>query len=118
LKSGGLYIDGGDKYSDFREQLISREDYEKNKILFGQQVNLSVESSAFIKSLKEMMYNAISETDKSFHDNQDVTIVNHEPVISKLKKIKSPEQKNKIDTLMAECLKPVNILGVISDTDY
>ena len=29
LKSGDLYIEGGDKYSDYREQLISWEDYEK-----------------------------------------------------------------------------------------
>jgi len=118
LKAGDLYIDGGDKYSDFREQLVSWEDYNKNKALFGQQVNLPVESSDFIKSLQELMQKTISDTDKSFPENEYVKIVNYEPVISKLQKIKYPEQKKKIDTLIAERLKPVNILDVITDTDY
>ncbi len=118
LKSGDLYIEGGDKYSDFREQLISWEDYNKNKDLFGKQVNLPVESADFVKQLKGMMQKTITDTDKSFPDNQHVKIVNHEPVLTKLEKIKYPEQKKKIDKLIEERLKPINILDVISDTNY
>jgi hypothetical protein len=59
LKSGDLYIEGGDKYSDYREQLISWEDYNKNKDLFGKQVNLPVESADFVKQLKGMMQKTI-----------------------------------------------------------
>ncbi len=118
LKSGDLYIEGGDKYSDYREQLISWEDYEKGKEIFGEQVNLPVESSEFIASLKSMMHKAISETDKSFPENRYVKIVNGEPHISKIEKIKYPEQKKKIDSLIAERLKHVNILDIITDTEY
>lgn len=118
LKSGDLYIEGGDNYSDFREQLISLEDYEKNKVLFSKQINLPFESKDFIKTVKDMMSKTISETDKSFPDNQYVKIVNKEPIISKLEKIKYPEQKKKIDALIAERLAPINILDLISDTNY
>lgn len=118
LKSGDVYFEGGDKYSDFREQLISWEDYHKNKGQFGQQVNLKTKEDDFVKELKELMHKIIAETDKSFPDNQYVKIVNHEPVISKLEKIKYPEQKKKIDALIEERLEPVNILDVISDSDF
>ncbi len=118
LKSGDLYIEGGDKYSDFREQLISWENYEKNKKLFGEQVNLPVESSGFVKMLREMLNKSISEIDNSFPDNKYVKIVKNEPVISKLEKIKYPEQKYKIDELIAKRLNHINILDVITDTEH
>ena len=118
LKSGDLYIEGGDKYSDFREQLISWENYEKNKKLFGEQVNLPVESSGFVKMLRETLNKSISEIDNSFPDNKYVKIVKNEPVISKLEKIKYPEQKYKIDELIAKRLNHINILDVITDTEH
>lgn len=118
LKSGDLYIEGGDKYSDYREQLISWEDFHKNKALFGKQVNLPVENNEFITALKEMMNTAISETDKSFPENQFVEIINNEPHINKIEKIKYPEQKKLIDSFISERLIPINILDVITDTDY
>lgn len=118
LKSGDLFIVGADKYSDYREQLISWEEYESNKEIFGEQVNLPVDSSKFISSLKFKMEGSINETDKSFPDNQFVKIINNEPVISKIEKIKYPEQKKKIIELINKRLQPVNILDVITDTNY
>ena len=50
LKSGDLFIVGADKYSDYREQLVSWEEYDRSKELFGQQVNLPVISKEFILS--------------------------------------------------------------------
>ena len=90
---------GADKYSDYREQLISWEEYDKTKELFGQQVNLPVEGKGFISSLKIQMEKAIADTDNTFLENQFVRIVNNEPVISKIEKIKYPEQKKEIEQL-------------------
>ena len=118
LKSGDLFIVGADKYSDYREQLVSWEEYDKGKELFGQQVNLPVISKEFVLSLKSKMEKAIADTDKTFLDNQFVRIVNNEPIISKIEKIKYPEQKKEIESLIAERLEPINILDIITDTDY
>ena len=52
--SGDLYIKGSDKYSDYREQLLSWEEYEENKVIYGQQVNLPVESKLFIDFLTNL----------------------------------------------------------------
>jgi hypothetical protein len=35
LKSGDLYVDGSDKFSDYRDQLISWDEYDENKALYG-----------------------------------------------------------------------------------
>lgn len=95
LKSGDLFIVGADKYSDYREQLISWEEYNKTKELFGQQVNLPVEGKGFIASLKAQMEKAIADTDNTFLENQFVRIVNNEPVISKIEKINILNKRKK-----------------------
>jgi TnpA family transposase len=64
------------------------------------------------------MEKAIADTDNTFLENQFVRIVNNEPVISKIEKIKYPEQKKEIEALISERLEPINILDVITDTDY
>ena len=68
--------------------------------------------------LRETLNKSISEIDNSFPDNKYVKIVKNEPVISKLEKIKYPEQKYKIDELIAKRLNHINILDVITDTEH
>ena len=46
------------------------------------------------------MEKAIADTDNTFLENQFVRIVNNEPVISKIEKIKYPEQKKEIEDLI------------------
>ena len=55
LKSGDLYVKGGDKFSDYRDQLISWEEYEEDKELYGQQVGLPVDSHGFIEHVKNWL---------------------------------------------------------------
>ncbi|WP_154698207.1 hypothetical protein [Clostridium botulinum] len=45
LKSGDLYVKDSDKFSDYREQLIS---WEENKALYGQQSGIPVDSHGVI----------------------------------------------------------------------
>lgn len=45
LKSGDLYVKGSDKFSDYREQLISWEEYEETKALYGQQAGIPVDKA-------------------------------------------------------------------------
>jgi hypothetical protein len=52
LKSGDLCIEGSDKYSDYREQLISWEQYEQEIAIYGEQVGLPIENQAFVDQIK------------------------------------------------------------------
>jgi len=74
LKSGDLYVKGSDKFSDYREQLISWEEYEGNKALYGQQAGLPVDSNGFIEHVKSWLNEAILHTDRSFTSNQYLRI--------------------------------------------
>jgi TnpA family transposase len=117
LKSGDLYIKGSDKYSDYREQLLSWEEYEENKVTYGQQVNLPVESKLFINFLKNWLHKTIQDTDQSFPLNQYVRIENNEPIIRKSEKKQDPEDLKKIEGLISKKLQPINILDILTDTE-
>lgn len=70
LKSGDLYVKGSDRFSDYRDQLISWEEYEENKALYGQQAGIPVDSPGFIEHVEKWLNEAIENTDKSFTSNQ------------------------------------------------
>jgi TnpA family transposase len=118
LKSGDLYVKGSDKFSDYREQLISWEEYEESKGLYGEQAEIPVNSNEFVEHVKKWLNEAILKTDKSFHSNQYLRIEKGIPTLGKPEKKKYPEQLKLIESLILERLKPINILDVITDTEY
>jgi len=118
LKSGDLYVDGSDKFSDYRDQLISWEEYDENKALYSQQAGIPADSNGFIEHVKNWLNDAILSTDKSFTSNQYLRIEKGIPTLSKFEKKKYPEQLKLIESLISERLKPINILDVITDTEY
>ena len=118
LKSGDLYVKGSDKFSDYRDQLISWEDYEENKRLYGEQAGIPVDSHGFIDHVKIWLNEAIEKTDKSFPSNQYLRIEKGIPTLSRPEKKNYPEQLKLIESLISERLKPINILDVITDTEY
>lgn len=117
LKSGDLCIKDSDVYSDYREQLISWEEYDSNIDLFGKQVNIPVEGKSFIEFFKKELEQISINADNAFPDNEYLRIEKDVPILSRLKKKKQPENLRLIETLLAEKLQPVNILDILSDTE-
>lgn len=117
LKSGDLCIKNSDIYSDYREQLISWEEYEKNIDLFGEQVNLPITGKEFVEFVKKKLTEEARKADESFPNNQYLKIVNGEPTLSKIKKKKDPKDLKLIESLISENLQPVNIFDILSDTE-
>ncbi|WP_072726564.1 DUF4158 domain-containing protein [Tepidibacter thalassicus] len=117
LKSGDLCIKNSDIYSDYRDQVISWEEYNNNIDTFGNQVGLPVLENEFIQHLKDNMEKAIFNADNSFPENQYLKIKNGVPILSKIKKKDEPKDLKVIQNLIAENLETVNILDILSDTE-
>ncbi|MFS0882885.1 Tn3 family transposase [Metabacillus niabensis] len=118
LKAGNLYIEGSEKYADYREQLISWEEYEKNVGEFCEQVNLSPIATDFIQKMRKQFQNVARQTDRSFPRNEQVRIENGEVVISKIKKKKLPQGLKTLEAYIAQKLEPINVLDVLADTEH
>ncbi len=113
LKSGDLYIKGSDKYSDYRDQLMSWEEYESEINEFGEQVGIPVTGDSFIELFKSKLEKAAYEADKSFPTNQYLRIQKGEPILTPLKKKEEPKDLNLIKSLLTERMPQVSILDIL-----
>ena len=116
LKSGDLYIENSDQFSDYSKQLIDWEQYHKLINEYGEQVELPVEKDAFIEHIKQWLKDIASSVDDSFPENEYVTIYKGIPKIKKSKKKVHPTRLKQLEKMIADRIKPVSILDVITNT--
>jgi hypothetical protein len=117
LKSGDICIPGSDQYADYRNQLISWEEYKEMIDDFGAQVGLAVEGADFVKRTREWLEEIAARTDEAFPGNASVRIENGDPVISRLERQPDLEQLQVLGDLIAERIDQVSILDVLIDTE-
>jgi TnpA family transposase len=118
LKSGDLYVEGGDAYADYRDQLISWAEYERQVALYGEQIGRPIDAASFITHVRSWLAGVARATDASFPANRQVTIENGVPVIHRASKKTPPARVKTLATLVAERLDHVNILDVLADTEH
>lgn len=116
LKSGDLFIKNSDKYSDYRTQLISWEEYHQLIRQYGVQVGLPVEGIAFVKHIQEWIDKIAKKVNRSFPKNEYANILNGEIFVKKSPKKKDPDGLDRLESLIAERLEPVSILDVLAYT--
>ena len=118
LRSLDLYVEDAYKYSDYNIHLPSPEEYEAEVYSFCEQAGFSLDPEAFVNDLQSLLKTAITLTDKAFPDNESVSIKNGEITLSKIKKKHEPPGFPTIEKLVTERLPELNILDVLSDTEY
>ncbi len=118
LKSGDLCVPGSGVFSDYRDQLISWEDYEQGVDEYGEQVGLPVESKAFVQSLRTWLESVAAATDASFPNNAHARIEDGEVILHRLERTPTPEGLRTIETLLRERLPEINIVDVLSETEH
>ncbi len=117
LKSGDLCIEGSDKFADYREQLISWEEYEEAVAAYGEQVNLPTDALTFVAQMRKELEHVATATDVSFPAHETLRIENGQPVLSRLEKKAPPSSLKALEALIAQRIEPVGILDVIADTE-
>ena len=117
LKSGDLCIPGSDEYSDYRRQLVSWEDYQRDVASYAEQAGLPVDPKALTAALKSELAKTAVAVDKGFPGNQHVEIVGGEPM---LKRLRAKENKGAehLATLIKERLKPIGIVEGLAETEH
>ena len=125
LKSGDLYVEDSDAFADyriceavsFRTQQIDWAEYEANINEFGRLVELPVEPKAFVAHVKNWLLDVTQTTDQSFPNNQSVRLEQGRPVLKRTKKKVDSQKLAQIESLIAERIKPVNLLDILTDTE-
>jgi len=117
LKSGDLYVEGSDQYADYREQLISWEEYAKQLESYGTLVELPTDGKAFVASLRDWLHARIQQTDEEFPSNQYLSFEKGELILHPLAKQADPNGLALLERAVAERLKPISILHALMHTE-
>lgn len=117
LQSGDLVISGSEKYSDYREQFVSDEEFRATAEQYCEQAGLPASGDRFVNRLREQLDETAVRVNDGFPANEYLRIEGGEPVLQKLKRQKEPENLPLIAQLMREHLLPVSLLDVLADTE-
>lgn len=118
IKSGDLCVPGGERFGDYREQLISWEEYEVKIKAYCEQAGISSDPAAFVAAACKRLTNTIRKVDAAFPENAAVSIKNGEPVVKKIEKLADPEGFALIDRLLTDRLPECSIVDILTDTEH
>jgi TnpA family transposase len=118
LKSGDLCIPGSERFNDYREQLISWDEYNLNIKQYGKETGISIGSKAFIEELRQQLISTAKLTDEAFPDNEHIRIENGEPVLSKLNRKSEPDGLKRLEQLLKERIGATNVIDILADTEH
>lgn len=90
LKSGDLFVEYSENYNEYRDQLISWHQYEREVVQYSKLVGLPISPKEFVHKLRKELSEMAIKVDNQFPKNEFVDINKDGLVISKTKNLKSP----------------------------
>ena len=118
LKSGDLYVPGSEAFGDYRQQLVSWEDYAREIAAYGEQAGVSTEGKAFIAQLRTELETAANHADANVPTNEDLRIENGVPILKRLRAKPDVNGTKHLERLLGEHIEPINIIDALIDTEY
>ena len=117
LKAADICIEGSDHFSDYRDQLVTWEEYHDMVVEYCEQVGIHSDGDSLVAHLQQWLRQVATAADRGVPNNKDVTIENGEPKLRRLGRTKHHAKLDSIKKLIAERIEPVNILDVLVDTE-
>jgi Tn3 transposase DDE domain/Domain of unknown function (DUF4158) len=118
LKSGDLAIAGSETFRDYREQLVSLAEYEREVAEYAEQVGVPVDGKAFVSQLRTWLETLATKTDSAFPHNEYARIENDEIVLRKLARRPLPEGVQSLERALHERMPQMHLLDILSETDH
>jgi hypothetical protein len=118
LKSGDLCIPGSEEYGDYRDQLVSWDEYRRDIAGYAEQAGVPTDAKSFVAGLKARLAATATATDQGFPDNEHVEIVAGEPVVRRLRARDGPDGTAFLEQLLEARLVPIGVLEALADTEH
>lgn len=117
LKSGDLYVEHSGEYDDYRNHLVSWEEYEAEVQGYGELVGLPVEADIFVSEMKEQLQSLAKAVDKRFPENGHVDLDQTGIVIRRAERLKPPPELETVDQAITSEMSEASILDVLTETE-
>ncbi len=118
LKSGDLCIAEGDRFRDYRLQLLPWEEVERELANYGEQAGIATEPKPFIAQVRKQLEERGRATDQGFPDNRYLRFEKGEPVLTPVEAVPDPEGLEHSLSLIKDRLEPIEILDAFADTEH
>jgi Tn3 transposase DDE domain/Domain of unknown function (DUF4158) len=118
LKAGDLYVDGSERFADYRAQLLPWNICEPMVTEYCQEIDLPASASAFVTRLREELTKAAEQVDAAFPDNKSVEITaKGEPVLKRIKAQAVPASLRALQEALRQEMPDRSVLDVLWDTN-
>tara|TARA_R110001599_G_scaffold157047_1_gene343062 strand:- start:424 stop:3411 length:2988 start_codon:yes stop_codon:yes gene_type:complete len=117
LSTGDLFIPYSETFDDYREQMITWEEYETQLPSYCEQVGLTRGDVEFTRTLKEAMEASCHGADACFPDDELVRIENGNLIIGKAKSDQPSLEIEEIGSLLRDRMEKINLLDVIFNVE-
>jgi TnpA family transposase len=118
LKSGDLCIPEADKFRDYRLQLLSSEEVERELASYGDQAGIATGPKVFVTELRNQLEERAYATDRGFPDNRYLRFEDGEPILTPVEAAPDPEGLDHALPLIKGRLEPIEILDAFVDTEH
>lgn len=117
LKSGDLFVKHGERYDDYREQLVNDETLARELAEFGLVTGIETDALLFTQRLRNTLTETARTVDAAFPENSYAEIVDGRLILKKPPTQEAPPGVRELDKLISERLEKVNIIDVLIDTE-
>ena len=117
LKSGDLFIKYGERYDDYREQLVDDETFEKEVGDYGRVTGIETDPGTFVAILKSAMAQRARDIDATFPENAHAEIVDGRLILRKPPPSEILEAVARIDAMITDRMEAASIVDVMIDTE-
>ena len=117
LKSGDIFIKYGERFDDYREQLVDDATFAQEIDEYGTVTGIPTDPKMFVATLKAAMTERINEVDANFPENTHADIVDGRLILRKPPHTEASDMAAKLDTLITERLPSASIVDVLIDTE-
>lgn len=115
LKSGDLFIPGGERYDDYREELVDESTFQEELASYGEVSGIATEPATFVQTLREQLRTKCREVDARFPENAHADIVDGRLILRKLPRTELSKAIALVDSLITERLPETSIVDVLVD---
>lgn len=115
LKSGDLYIRHGERYDDYREQLVDEATFARELEAYGEVSGLPTEPNTFVGGLREALTVLANSVDQRFPENVHAEVVDGRLVLKRLQRPEVSQAIATLDELITERLAATSIVDVLVD---
>ncbi len=118
LKSGDIFVEGTENYSDYRKQLSIWKECELVLDEYCQEIEIPNNSINFVSVLKKILEDLTKKVDDNFLENEQLVIENDKPKLKRGKREKPSQESQNQAQKLYNMLPERNLMDIICNNQH